>query len=86
MTDFTQTNGATRLVPGSHKWDKDREPTEHEFVRILVSRVRRKMDGTVDGFFCRWAFVKKGVEVPGETVESGAFIPRGERDGCIALV
>ena len=23
-------NGATRLVPGSHKWNKDREPLEEE--------------------------------------------------------
>ena len=37
MTDFTQTNGATRLVPGSHKWDKDREPTEQEIVFAEMS-------------------------------------------------
>jgi hypothetical protein len=36
MTDFTQANGATCLVPGSHKWDKDREATEQE---ILVAEM-----------------------------------------------
>ncbi|MEE2682515.1 MAG: phytanoyl-CoA dioxygenase family protein [Actinomycetota bacterium] len=30
ISDFTSTNGATQIVPGSHKWDKDRQPTENE--------------------------------------------------------
>jgi hypothetical protein len=30
VDDFTEKNGATRLVPGSHKWNKDREPLEEE--------------------------------------------------------
>ena len=29
-TDFTFENGATQLVPGSHKWDAKREPLEDE--------------------------------------------------------
>ena len=29
-TDFTTKNGATRIVPGSHRWSKDREPHPHE--------------------------------------------------------
>lgn len=29
-TDFTHANGATRIVPGSHKWAADREPTPEE--------------------------------------------------------
>ncbi len=37
MTDFTQTNGATRLVPGSHKWDKDRKPSEQEITFAEMS-------------------------------------------------
>ena len=31
-TDFTAANGATRVVPGSHPWPIDREPTEAEEV------------------------------------------------------
>ncbi len=30
VTDFTRANGATQIVPGSHKWDKDRVPSEDE--------------------------------------------------------
>tara|TARA_Y100000768_G_scaffold366789_1_gene329280 strand:+ start:5922 stop:6812 length:891 start_codon:yes stop_codon:yes gene_type:complete len=30
ITDFTRENGATQVVPGSHKWDKNRQPQSHE--------------------------------------------------------
>ena len=30
ISDFTKANGATRIVPGSHRWDKDRQPTREE--------------------------------------------------------
>lgn len=30
LVDFTADNGATVLVPGSHHWDRDRVPAEHE--------------------------------------------------------
>jgi len=32
MCDFTPANGATRLVPGSHRWPEDRRPDEAETV------------------------------------------------------
>ena len=30
LTDFTAANGATVVVPGSHRWPADRRPKEHE--------------------------------------------------------
>jgi ectoine hydroxylase-related dioxygenase (phytanoyl-CoA dioxygenase family) len=32
VTDFTRENGATRMVPGSHKWPEERLPTETDEV------------------------------------------------------
>jgi ectoine hydroxylase-related dioxygenase (phytanoyl-CoA dioxygenase family) len=32
MCDFTEANGATRLVPGSHRWDPDRRARDDEVV------------------------------------------------------
>jgi len=34
LCDFTIANGATRLVPGSHRWPRDRQPTEDEAVAV----------------------------------------------------
>jgi hypothetical protein len=38
MTDFTGENGATRVVPGSHRWDLDREPRSEEIIQAEMSR------------------------------------------------
>ncbi|MBV9951980.1 MAG: phytanoyl-CoA dioxygenase family protein [Acidimicrobiia bacterium] len=32
LCDFTAENGATRVVPGSHRWPANRKPQEHEVV------------------------------------------------------
>jgi ectoine hydroxylase-related dioxygenase (phytanoyl-CoA dioxygenase family) len=32
LCDFTAENGATRVVPGSHRWPLDRQPHDHEVV------------------------------------------------------
>ncbi|MGB9154792.1 MAG: phytanoyl-CoA dioxygenase family protein [Alphaproteobacteria bacterium] len=33
VDDFTAANGATHLVPGSHKWPRDRQPEAHEVIQ-----------------------------------------------------
>jgi hypothetical protein len=38
LTDFTSTNGATRVVPGSHRWDNARVPEEHEVCLAVMPK------------------------------------------------
>ena len=33
--DFTETNGATRVIPGSHKWGPDRLPKDEEAITMV---------------------------------------------------
>lgn len=37
LTDFTLANGATQVVPGSHFWDPDRQPTADEVTYAEMS-------------------------------------------------
>jgi len=36
LVDFTEQNGATRVIPGSHKWELDRVPKEDETVSAVM--------------------------------------------------
>ena len=38
LNNFTESNGATRLVPRSHLWDDEREPTEAESVQAVMPK------------------------------------------------
>lgn len=35
-TDFTATNGSTRLVPGSHRWEHERIARDHEIISAVM--------------------------------------------------
>ena len=34
--DFTEYNGATEVIPGSHRWSEDRQPREAEAIKVLI--------------------------------------------------
>ncbi|KAK3391283.1 phytanoyl-CoA dioxygenase [Podospora didyma] len=38
LDDYTELNGATRVIPGSHKWDSNRFGQEHEAVPVVCPR------------------------------------------------
>ena len=66
ISDFTASNGGTQIVPGSHTWEADRVPHEHEVVRAemaagsvyfgwvehftAAARIPRPMTGGMDSF------------------------------------
>jgi ectoine hydroxylase-related dioxygenase (phytanoyl-CoA dioxygenase family) len=38
LTDFTDENGATRIIPGSQRWNDERAPRSEEAVAAVMSR------------------------------------------------
>ena len=38
LTAFTEANGATVVVPGSHRWPRDRKPTDDELTLAVMPR------------------------------------------------
>lgn len=38
LTDFTAKNGATVVVPGSHRWPEDRKPRDDETAQAAMQR------------------------------------------------
>ncbi len=36
LDDFTETNGATEVIPGSHRWGPERQPRDTDAVKVLM--------------------------------------------------
>ena len=38
LSDFTEENGATRMILDSHRWDDERQPTQEETIPVTMTR------------------------------------------------
>jgi ectoine hydroxylase-related dioxygenase (phytanoyl-CoA dioxygenase family) len=64
LTDFTADNGATSVVPGSHRWAEERDPTADEIVSAVMpaGSLLVYLGGTIHG---------GGANVSGSLVRTG---------------
>jgi ectoine hydroxylase-related dioxygenase (phytanoyl-CoA dioxygenase family) len=67
LSDFTAANGATRVVPGSHRWDAERKPRPEE-----VTQARMKAGSAL--FYLGSAIHGGGANTTSDQFRRGMFL------------